>query len=198
MTAADRLTIFVDGPDHAGKSTLIPQLRRGLEHKAQVWERWIGTDFVYSAIRADSEVWDVAKWSPQFDEAPHQALARWHRLHPMLTQVVVLPSVEVLVHRALCAGDQLAEILALNLTRQRLYYKAWADYCRQLGYPTITLFDDCGCAYGEYARILADALGKGQVPGYTRCGTADIPVIATAQTASATRAPLSSWTIRIA
>lgn len=72
------LFVAVDGPDGAGKSTLIPLLRRAVHHKAHVIERWLGSCWVYdrlagedeaageanhatAAVRRDTDVWDELK-----------------------------------------------------------------------------------------------------------------------------------------
>lgn len=118
-----RLTIFVDGPDGAGKSTFIPHLRRAMLHAPQVWERWVGSDAVYQRLRLRIPALAVPPFSA--DEAGGRTW-RFRQAFDKIWQVILLPSEETLRERTRKDPPE------FDVGWQRATYGAWAEACAAL------------------------------------------------------------------
>lgn len=114
-----RPTIFVDGPDGAGKSTLIPYLRRDLNHAAQVWERWVGSDVVYASL-AEPQLRPYRESDARFHTQP------WAAVFGDLWQVILVPPTPTLERRTEADPPQ------YPVDAQRTAFLDWAKACAAL------------------------------------------------------------------
>lgn len=133
-----RPMLFLEGPDGAGKSSLVSPLRRALQHRVHVWDRWYGSMWVYEPLHgADPSAYEYTR-----------AASTWISfVLGSVAQVVLLPSVEDLVARTS------REQLPMQPRQQLERFRAWADASARDGIPT--LVDDGSGSPEEIAERVA-------------------------------------------